>query len=487
MAEVGGDFDYNDPSSSQPNDYDVYDDDDVVQKKPLDTTQPFGPGQTSTPHHGGVQIEMQKMQKEQSWGLPSYAETSFGGDESTHLIGGLKENSSTGLLDLSKGIPDLNFDFLQEVKEEQIKRAKIFLKNRYPRFNEKDLLIGFSKKKPLMLVSKGPRGGETPIFLADGSDFQQDFLNKTYVKKALGTPAESLIKKTSDNIREKQKKLNESRQNEKLYLEEKEKKEKEELDLQRRIRAEEEKSQQLQDDPGADKNLLKQKETLLKNLKKDLKTKQKENEQLQKNYEDSQNKSQQIGQIQKSLLEEEEKRDFLERRLNSTRSFDTLKEQESHLIRLNEEDQAIINDENALSFDKEAAEERVAARNEELARLQTQIAEREEAMPLRERVKEIFKKNGVTVTAIFIAAGVTIGAVINAITKGLKATGKAMAGGLKEIASKLASLLPGLIGQIASFLFNTAAKAVGFLAEHTWLLILAAVAFVFEKYIKKRH
>ena len=89
-------------------------------------------------------------------------------------------------------------------------------------------------------------------------------------------------------------------------------------------------------------------------------------------------------------------------------------------------------------------------------------------------------------TAILIAAGVTIGAVISSLAKGLKATGKAMAGGLKEIAAKLGSLLPGLIGQIASFLFKTAAKAVDFLAEHTWLIILGVVAFLFEKYIKKR-
>ena len=105
---------------------------------------------------------------------------------------------------------------------------------------------------------------------------------------------------------------------------------------------------------------------------------------------------------------------------------------------------------------------------------------------MRERIKEIFKKHGVTVTAIVIAAGVTIGAVVGSITKGLKATGKAMAGGLKEIGAKLGSLLPGLIGQVAHFLFNTAAKAVGFLAENTWLIILAVVAFLFEKYIKKR-
>ena len=61
----------------------------------------------------------------------------------------------------------------------------------------------------------------------------------------------------------------------------------------------------------------------------------------------------------------------------------------------NEEDQAIINDEDASELDKEAAEDRIAERNEELARLHTQIAEREDAMPLREKIKEIFKKHGI--------------------------------------------------------------------------------------------
>jgi len=65
---------------------------------------------------------------------------------------------------------------------------------------------------------------------------------------------------------------------------------------------------------------------------------------------------------------------LLGRKFNSTRSFDALKEQESNLLRLNEEDQAIINDDDATELDKKAAEERVAERNEELARLQTQIA-----------------------------------------------------------------------------------------------------------------
>ena len=93
----------------------------------------------------------------------------------------------------------------------------------------------------------------------------------------------------------------------------------------------------------------------------------------------------------------------------------------------------------ATLLDKEAAKERVAARNEEIARLQTQIAEREATMPLRERVREIFKKYGVTVTAIFLAAGVTIGAVVGAITNALKSMGNQLANGLKTVGAKAAS------------------------------------------------
>jgi len=176
----------------------------------------------------------------------------------------------------------------------------------------------------------------------------------------------------------------------------------------------------------------------------------------------------------------------MEERLNQTKPLDDLKEQESELYRQNEEDQAIIQDENASPSDKEAAEGRVAERNEEIARLQTQVAERERGRPLLERVKEIFQKNGVTLTAVLLVAGVTIGSVIGALNRGLQATGKAVANELKELGKKFASILPGLIGSIVGFLFKAAGQAVGCLAEHTWLLILAAVAFLFEKYLKKQ-
>ena len=128
----------------------------------------------------------------------------------------------------------------------------------------------------------------------------------------------------------------------------------------------------------------------------------------------------------------------------------------------------------------------MARRNEEIRRISTRVEEIERDRPLLERVKDIFKKYGVTLTAILLAAGVTIRAVIGAITKVLKATGKALGNSLKEIGKKTASLLPGLLGSIVSFLFKAASQVIGFLAEHTWLLIVAAVAFLIEMFIKRR-
>ena len=150
-----------------------------------------------------------------------------------------------------------------------------------------------------------------------------------------------------------------------------------------------------------------------------------------------------VNKLRKDIAEKERKRNDLEEGLNSTKTLDELNEQEAELQRKNEEDQALINDKNTSPSEREVAEGRVAERNEEIARLQTQIEERDGALPLRERIKEIFKKHGVTLTAILLAAGVTIGYVIGAITKALKATSKALGNGLKEIGKKQLHFCPG--------------------------------------------
>ena len=219
---------------------------------------------------------------------------------------------------------------------------------------------------------------------------------------------------------------------------------------------------------------------LKKNHQTEYENKKKELTALEKQAKNRQRAQEKVSRERAKLDEIVQKRNLIEKRLNSTKTLDELNELESELrkkklkIRRSSTRQT-------RHPQKEKPQRRIEERNKELARLQTQIAEREAAIPLQERIKEIFKKHGVTVKAILLAAGVTIGAVVSAITKALKGTGKAMAGGLKEIWAKLGSLLPGLIGQLTHFLLITAAKAVGFLAKHTWLLILAVVAFIFQK------
>ena len=95
-------------------------------------------------------------------------------------------------------------------------------------------------------------------------------------------------------------------------------------------------------------------------MKKNWKPRKKERVELKKTLE-------KIDQLDSSISEEERERNAMEESLNRTKTFDVLKEQERHLLRLNEEDQAIIQDEMEPSINKEAAEERVVARNEEIA------------------------------------------------------------------------------------------------------------------------
>ena len=408
MAEGGYDPipEWHDDDTEYPDD----DDDDNA-----DQTTPFFPNGASTPYQAHVQeeIEMKAFQKSGRPGT-SYVETSFGGTEDLdRRLAALRRDALTGMLNTTK-IPTVENPLSLEEKQIEIQRVRDFIKKRFPNADLSKLVISFSSssKKPMDIVIKGPKGGETKIIKDNGSDFQKSFLNLTYVKRALGESFEQIQQKA--NL---------------------------ELIKERRMLA-------------------------------DLERKAPE-------------KSTVIDALREKISKKEEEKKEEERKFYRTKQTEEIKEREEEIKKQNEEDQKILNDENVFSQDKEAAEERIAQRNEELAGLQTLVQEREEAMPLREKIKAIFKKYGVTVTAIVLAAGATIGAVIGAITNALKKLGTDLGNGLKALGAKAASALPGLIGAIASFLFKAAGSAIGFLAEHTWLLILAVVAFLFEKLIKR--
>ena len=121
----------------------------------------------------------------------------------------------------------------------------------------------------------------------------------------------------------------------------------------------------------------------------------------------------------------------------------------------------------------------------EISRLETENDIIEERTSLRDRVKSILKKYGFTVFAVVSAVGLVIGVIVNNLKKGLTSLGKGVGGALKNIGKKIGEILPGMIGAIASFVFKTAGEAVGFLAKNAWLLILAAVMFMIEKFKKK--
>ena len=463
MAE-GGEFVYEDTNLDHAIDHDDNDD----EEQEVNRTLPFDtPQQASTPYHGGEQVGMQTMQHEQS-GMPSYDETSLLGDSDP--IGKLHQESTL---------------------RRKMKKAIDTIRSKFPKADFEKIKIRTGTGKGLgKIVAIGPKGGQYQILKNDDSDLTKSFLDN--FKSKLGPSAEQIIAEDRDTIKEQSQRLAEAeeqqREAEKIATS-KEQQLQEIENLKQKIERTQAQIDAIQEEHGSNleseaelrrlKQLKKNYQTEYENKKKELTALEKQAKNKQKTQENVQKERAKLDEIVKKI-------NLIEERLNSTKPLDDLNGREAKLRQQNSEDQAIIDATDTSNSEKEAARDRIEERLQELARLQTQIAEREEAMPLRERVKEIFKKHGLTVTAILLAAGVTIGTVISTLANGLKATGKAMAGGLKEIAAKLASLLPGLIGQIASFLFNTAAKAVGFLAKHTWLIILAVVAFVFEKYIKKR-
>jgi len=102
----------------------------------------------------------------------------------------------------------------------------------------------------------------------------------------------------------------------------------------------------------------------------------------------------------------------------------------------NKEDTQILKDENATPEETEAAQRRIATRNEEIRFITARLKEVGGEKPLLESVKDIFKKYGVTVTAIILAAGTTIGAVIGTIMNALKKVGNELGNKLKEFGKK---------------------------------------------------
>ena len=164
-------------------------------------------------------------------------------------------------------------------------------------------------------------------------------------------------------------------------------------------------------------------------------------------------------------------------------SEDIIRTKEEEITRREKKiDELKASRETASENQREQIDANIEAQQKEISRLEAENERIEERMSLRDRVKLIFKKYGFTVFAVVSAVGLVIGVIVSNLKKGLTSLGKGVGGALKTIGKKIGDILPGMIGAIASFVFKTAGEPVGFLVKHAWLLILAAVMFMIEKF-----
>ena len=385
-------------------------------------------------------------------------------------------------------------DFMStEDKEILVNRFKELIKAKFPNadFSKIVISLGQQKDNEGKAVALGPRGGETVIFKQDNT-FTKAF-SKQY-SGALGPSAEKIIAEDNTALQDTQRRIDEAQQLEaRLNAQAAQKQEQETQERQRLETQLEQINQRLanmEDEGGTTMERQMETDRLKREsakLARDIKEAKKQEKEYAQTAKEQDKVAKEVERLKRQYKNQRQKRDTAEATLNKTKPLDELEREREELKRkIEEEDRLIMNDKDATSRERMVAGERFSENTDELARLDPQIQEREQELPLRERVKNIFKKYGWTLQAVALAVGIVLSALALAATNGLKAGTQAIGNGLKAIGQKLGSLLPGLIGSIVSYIFKAAGSVLSFLGVHAWLLILAVVAFFMERMLKRR-
>ena len=127
---------------------------------------------------------------------------------------------------------------------------------------------------------------------------------------------------------------------------------------------------------------------------------------------------------------------------------------------------------------------------------------------LGERIRTLFKEQGITIVSILTAIGMAIGVLIEALlgspsafapksggTSGgdkkggarewIKDKLKAMSQLLGKLADKVLASLPGIIGSIFSWILNRAKEVVGWLSNNLWALITGVGVLIYTYFMTK--
>ena len=127
---------------------------------------------------------------------------------------------------------------------------------------------------------------------------------------------------------------------------------------------------------------------------------------------------------------------------------------------------------------------------------------------LGERIRTLFKEQGITIVCILTALGMTLGVLIEALLGGpsmttptsqstttsdkkggarewIKNKLKALSQLLGKLADKALASLPGIIGSIISWILNRAKEVVGWLSQNLWALITGVGVLIYTYFMTK--
>ena len=128
---------------------------------------------------------------------------------------------------------------------------------------------------------------------------------------------------------------------------------------------------------------------------------------------------------------------------------------------------------------------------------------------LVERIRTLFKEQGITIVSILTALGMALGVLIEALLGGPSTTStptpqstttsdkkggarewiknklKALSQLLGKLADKALASLPGIIGSIISWILNRAKEVVGWLSQNLWALITGVGVLIYTYFMTK--
>ena len=130
---------------------------------------------------------------------------------------------------------------------------------------------------------------------------------------------------------------------------------------------------------------------------------------------------------------------------------------------------------------------------------------------LGERIRTLFKEQGITIVSILTALGMTLGVLIEALLGGPSTTStptsqrqstttsdkkggarewiknklKALSQLLGKLADKALASLPGIIGSIISWILNRAKEVVGWLSQNLWAFITGVGVLIHTYFMTK--